>query len=362
MTVRVNSFAGEVCSIMAHDSWKIIDVKHVVKDVAGIQIDHQRILAHLTVLLDHEMLSTLAAHVCSGALDLTLIRRSEEATIWLSKVRTAAHYDVFRQAPEHIKEDREIALEAARKNGNTLDFMSTQLQEDHEIVLAAVQQDATIFSGLQAHQLADRDIAMAAVQQDGRQLQFAAAELRADRDVVLCAVKNTGCALLHAAPECWDHEVALEAVTTDGRVRPNSSTMQLWKNPQMQQLWGDRDFILLALERDPAALQFASDALRADREVVMKAVDKDACALEYAATTLQADREIVTNALLKKPTALRFAAEVLKADRAVVLMAVEKDGMAFRLASRTLQEDAEVLVAAMKTSCPGALVGPAGHF
>lgn len=370
LTVRVNSLAGELCSITAHDSWKIIDVKHAVENIARIQVGQQRIIANIAILQDQEMLSTLRAHVCSGVLDLTLIRRSEEAVEWLNKVRRARHYNVFREAPEHIKEDREIALEAARKNGNCLDFMSAQFQEDHEIVLAAVQQDANIFSTLQAHHQADREIAMAAVHQDGRQLKCAASQLRSDREVVLCAVKNAGRALLHAAPECWDHEVVLEAVSSVGRVLPNSSTpmldraaaRELWKNPQIQQICGDRDFILLAVERDPAYLQFASDALRADREVVMRALDYDACALQYAASTLQADREIVTKAVLKNPAALEFAAQVLKDDRALVIMAVEKNGMAYKFASPELQKDEEVLVVAMRTNCPGALLGAAGKF
>eukprot|EP00746_Dinoflagellata_sp_MGD_P103115 gnl/MRDRNA2_/MRDRNA2_425095_c0_seq1.p1 gnl/MRDRNA2_/MRDRNA2_425095_c0~~gnl/MRDRNA2_/MRDRNA2_425095_c0_seq1.p1 ORF type:complete len:225 (-),score=52.37 gnl/MRDRNA2_/MRDRNA2_425095_c0_seq1:19-654(-) len=209
---------------------------------------------------------------------------------------------------------------------------------------------------------------MAAVRQDGRQLEFAAAELRADRDVIFCAVKNYGHALLHAAPDCWDHEVVLEAVTTVGRVLPNSSSpmldraakMELWKNPKVQQMCDDRDFILLAVEQDPANLQFASDALRADREVVIRALNKDVYALEYAASSLQADREIVMKAILQNPASLKFAAPVLKDDRALVLMAVEKNGMAYKFASPKLQKDQEILVAAMKANCPGALLGSAG--
>ena len=49
--------------------------------------------------------------------------------------------------------------------------------------------------------------------------------------------------------------------------------------------------MLVAVQQDWEALEYASEELRADRVVVLAAVRQDGGALEYASEELQADRE-----------------------------------------------------------------------
>jgi len=66
-----------------------------------------------------------------------------------------------------------------------------------------------------------------------------------------------------------------------------------------------------------AKLKFAAQELRGDREVVIAAVQRDGWALEFAAPTLQADCIVVLAAVQQDGWALQFAAPGVQADREV---------------------------------------------
>jgi cell division protein ZapA (FtsZ GTPase activity inhibitor)/lambda repressor-like predicted transcriptional regulator len=89
-----------------------------------------------------------------------------------------------------------------------------------------------------------------------------------------------------------------------------------------EKLQGDRKFVLAAVQKDGAALRFASEELKGDREIVLAAVHKHGAALRFASEELKGDREIVLAAVQNDGYALECASEKLKADRGIVLAAV----------------------------------------
>jgi hypothetical protein len=109
----------------------------------------------------------------------------------------------------------------------------------------------------------------------------------------------------------------------------------------------DSHIVLAALQQNGAALQYASDELRAKRAIVLAAVQENGWALQYALEDLKADREIVFAAVQQNGSALQYASEDLKKDRAVVLAAVQENGLALQYAPE-LKADSEIVLEAIK--------------
>jgi len=145
-------------------------------------------------------------------------------------------------------------------------------------------------------------------------------------------------------------------------------------------LWGDKEFVLAAVAKHGAALEFASASLRADQEVVLAAVAQRGDALEHAAPELwsdaavmraaasrasrngfvsmlpvmadappllRGDRDVVLAAVTQSGRGLEFASSALKADQGVVLAAVAQDGAALEFAADALKADEAVVRAAV---------------
>ena len=102
---------------------------------------------------------------------------------------------------DELKADREIVLEAVKKDGDALQYAADELKADREIVLEAVQQSGDAFQFAADELKADRNLVLAAVQSDGMALEFVDEKLKADREIVLEAVKKDGDAFKFAAEE-----------------------------------------------------------------------------------------------------------------------------------------------------------------
>eukprot|EP00971_Amphidinium_carterae_P041499 814841-Amphidinium_carterae.1 len=89
-----------------------------------------------------------------------------------------------------------------------------------------------------------------------------------------------------------------------------------------------------------ASLEFAAEELQGDREIVLVAVQDDGHALQYATEALRGDHKIVLAAVQKDGGALRYATEAVRADPEIVQAAVQEYEFAFRFAADCLLEDA----------------------
>jgi hypothetical protein len=93
----------------------------------------------------------------------------------------------LREAPDAMKDDREIVLAAVAQRGSALEYASSALKGDREIVLAAVAQNGIALMHAAAALRANREFMLAAVKLDHRALQFASAEVRDDAELVAAA-------------------------------------------------------------------------------------------------------------------------------------------------------------------------------
>ena len=70
-------------------------------------------------------------------------------------------------ASEELRNNKEVVLEAVKKNGSALEYASERLQADKDVVLAAVKQygDSIVYANWDSDVLYDREIILAAVKQ-----------------------------------------------------------------------------------------------------------------------------------------------------------------------------------------------------
>jgi len=336
--VVVNSLAGHSCNVFAEDSWTVNRLKAAVQEHMAVPVAEQKLFFGTTCLDDDDLMSILRDGAEEEILRITMIRLSTEMVAWIQKLRASCHYHVFRSAPEHIQNCRDVVFAAVCGDANVLSYASEEFQKDRGIVVAAVKQNASIFQGLPEEIRADREITLLAVFGDGRNLEYAAKELHADLELVDVAVRTYARALLLCPQVFWNADLVLTAVNTSKRGSPSLHTSFL-QHTQLKVVFGQKDFMQAAIENDPMSLQFAANNLKADRELVTRAVDINWRALEHAAYELRSDRELMRMALAQNPCALQFAGKELCNDFDLVLAAVKVDPNALTYASRKLQQD-----------------------
>ncbi|CAE7556671.1 Esrp2, partial [Symbiodinium necroappetens] len=73
-----------------------------------------------------------------ASLFLSLLVRNPEFAEWRERLQSSDFpQDLFRKAPEHIRDDREIAMTVLKRHGYSLKFASPDLQDCEEVVLCA---------------------------------------------------------------------------------------------------------------------------------------------------------------------------------------------------------------------------------
>lgn len=199
-----------------------------------------------------------------------------------SIVRKLIPIDVrhFARAQYHIRDNKEIAMIAVKKDGLVLKSVSMRLKADKELVLEAVKNNP-------------------------ESIKFARYALRCDSEVVLVAVQLNGLTLRHA---CGDSK-------------------------------NNREIVIAAVHQNCKSLQYANDAFKNDKNIVLKAVSKDAMVLEYASINLKNDKYIVMIAVKKNGMALQFASVELKLDTDVVIEAINNNSHALQFAHPKVKED-----------------------
>ncbi|KAL7537202.1 hypothetical protein ACHAXR_009737 [Thalassiosira sp. AJA248-18] len=160
-----------------------------------------------------------------------------------------------------------------------------------------------------------------------------------DRQFVLVAVEQNGEALEYASEELrGDRDVVLAAVKETGGALQFAS----------DDLRGNRCVVLAAIKQNGSAFRFASDDLKVDRDIALASVEQDGLALRYASKDFKCEREFVLAAVKQNGLALEYASKDLKGDRQVVLAAANVNGCALQYASEDLRGDHDVVLAAVK--------------
>ena len=215
-------------------------------------------------------------------------------------------------ASEELHNDRDIVLNAVRNDGKAIQYASPRFLEDKDIALAAVS--SMDFLDDNAHTLSkfpkfrnDRDVVLAAVKKYGNALQFASLELRYDREIVKVAVlQDGGWPLNFTSNELRGDPVIVSLAIQAGKGSDQIMSMLA------EELYSNRQVMMLAVHCNGLALSRASVALQDDTELVMAAVSSTGCLSDYDDNLQYAHQLCV----------LRFASHRLQRDETIVMAAI----------------------------------------
>lgn len=170
-------------------------------------------------------------------------------------------------------------------------------------------------------------------------------DLAADKKYVYELMRINGFALPFASTECRDDKEIVIAAMLNCHNRRNIvyQTIVETKVPSKEQL------ALFRKIRCHCAhlLKYVSMKLRSDKHIVMLAVNNDGMAIQYACESFCDDRDVVMTAVRSNGMSLMYASASLREDNMVVLAAILENGLALKFASKTLQSVRTVVRTAM---------------
>lgn len=233
---------------------------------------------------------------------------------------------------DKYKSDPELTLIAVRQCFANIQYSSPELINNKSFVIEAIKQSNYFTMNLRKY-LDDKDVMLEAVKKDSYSLSAASDRLKDDKDIILAAVNNGGIHTLSYASERLrdDKEVVLTAVI---------------KNPESLQYASDRlkDSELIVKtamdrhnERNP--LQYASERLRtnpellnsnkevviSDREKAMEAIREDHTKLKYVDKSLLNNKDFIMDAVkVTVGIAIEYTSDELKKDADVVLASLSR--------------------------------------
>eukprot|EP00439_Symbiodinium_sp_Y106_P063411 s2759_g9.t2 len=193
LRISVRSLAGNtLCCLAANRQEPVEALKALVAAKCGISVLEQRLV------IDGRELQSLKDLSPDVEVDITLLRRPAEQVEWLEKIAQKADLS---EAPDLIRDDREVLMTAVRADDDALQWASPDLRGDRGLVLEAVQRCGFALACADRPLQADREVVLAAVARHGLALEFAVPELRGDAEVVLKAIGQDGNAFQFASME-----------------------------------------------------------------------------------------------------------------------------------------------------------------
>jgi len=167
------------------------------------------------------------------------------------------------------------------------------------------------------------------------------------------ARNNDGYGPLHYLCEYSEPEKVVQLII---RRETPSVILQAFENDSNLLQFASRDlladdlFAKFAVERNPSALEFASENVKGDLPTVLKAVKKDGNMLQFATEQLRKNKDCELAAVQCTPLALAFTSVVTQETKSVVLEALERDGNALQFASNGLRKNKDIILAAVRTT------------
>jgi len=170
-------------------------------------------------------------------------------------------------------------------------------------------------------------------------LKTAPESVRGDRELLAFAVQRDTAALQYATKELRSDRSFVLSLEKSCKIALRYVS---------ENLRGDREVVLAAIRTDPSQFRYAGSLLRSDRTFVLSVLRESGLSLKYVASAFQADRDVILAAVTHCGEALKFASANFQADRGVVLAAVQDNGLALSCASLELQADHEVVLRAVE--------------
>jgi hypothetical protein len=212
-------------------------------------------------------------------------------------------HEVFKNASEQLKNNRELVLSLVKLNGRTLKYASNILKNDKEIVWEALKNDLNAFKYISDDLKNDRKIVLFVIKEAGVLYQYVSENLRNDREIALLSMKTHGLSLEFVSKTFKnDYEIVLTAVK-------HFSSALHYASDEMK---NNKSIVLAAVKSEPFALVYASDELKNDFDIVFVAVTEKGNSLTYASDELKDNIDIVKAAIQKVPSAIEYASTRIK--------------------------------------------------
>jgi lambda repressor-like predicted transcriptional regulator len=289
---------------------------------------------------------------------------------------TSPVYEPLPPSDNPLKADKELVLAAVRQNGLALAYAADALRADGEVVLAAVRQNghALRHASVQGQQdwhkvvflaavgqtggsvvhiapnAVDDEIALAAVTQDGKSLEALPAHYLSDLNMALAAARQHPYAILFASDDLWgtDFEQLVEAAVSPNDNPPIELDFPgLYRYAPYRALGADHRLHVLLAANNGGSLGLMPVEVRGQPSVVMAAVTHSGMALEFASVRLKSDRDVLMAAVRSDGLALAWAGARVQTFPDVVLAAVKNNGLALRFAPAAFPDHRATVLAAL---------------
>ncbi|EFC41540.1 predicted protein [Naegleria gruberi] len=232
----------------------------------------------------------------------------------------------LRYASEDLRNDRLVVMTAVIDDGAAIQF-APQFQADKEMALIAVKTSPLALSYLHFSMKADKDVALAAVSHYGQSIQYVSQSLRTNREIILKAVKNNLSALTFC--DChFDKETVCDILQ---RIKLSEAPIGIYPTFCIQlrkHMDSDRNFTLRAVNTLGESLKYAPKSQRQDREIVLAAIRNQSTTLGFAEEPLQKDPEIGLEAI-NSHDKFFFIHRNLLSDRDFLMKALKKNPQIF---------------------------------
>jgi len=184
--------------------------------------------------------------------------------------------------PEELLDNKDFATDILAKNPYNLKFFSERLRSDKEIVSKAISNSSSLLEFASDALRNDKAFMKELLQKSPTALNYVSDELKGDKDLVLPVLKGH--------PELYS--AASAKVQNDPEVLPLIRTHILagergYLSTLPEQLRGDREVVIKAVEGNCSLLESASVELRDDEEVVNRAIARSRHCLQYASSRLR---------------------------------------------------------------------------
>lgn len=264
-----------MCQVVIESHLTVLDLKKAIEKSTGMNDHAQMLYAGTYPLCNWDEVA------CANHNEITCIRRVAEVVRWLDHVDKEPSREMLGvnmqefdlSSPLAARADVEVMLTLVRRNLQFLDGACPELLANEDFMLRATQMHANAIQWASDTLLGSRSFILAALQFNRHALQKASSGLRADRDFVREASLRDRWALGDAAEELSADQDFNQSVLADIRRQYIKESLQSDGRGlrRSSDLRGDRDVVLVALQSDPDALEWASPELRKDELLALAA-------------------------------------------------------------------------------------------
>lgn len=197
--------------------------------------------------------------------------------------------DSLEYVEETLKNDKNVVIEAVKNKGNSLKFAGETLKNDKDVIIEAICQNINAFEFVDMKFKEDDNFMKDAIIICKGGLKYASEKLKNDRDFVINLVKVNGTELAYAGKELqYDKEVVLYAINQ------NISAFLYAKNEEIQD---NIEYVKKLLKEDERYFMRLSEKWRDNEEIVSLVVSVYGELLEFASNRLKDNKEIALKAI-----------------------------------------------------------------